>query len=183
MTGLPVGKVPPELLRTLAYAHLGARRADVLVHAALGEDCAAIAFGDEVAVLTTDPITGVGHDLGWYAVFVATNDLAAAGAEPVALMLTLLLKEGNPAGEMAQVMRDAGEAAASLGVEIVGGHPITDLTQQPLGIGVLHLKEHQTLDDDRETDNRDEQEQPHVPAALLHETQKSRKHGFLRLLH
>jgi len=119
---LPVGKVPPALLRTLAYTHLGARRADVLVHAALGEDCAAIAFGDEAAVLTTDPITGAGHDLGWYAVFVATNDLAAAGAEPVALTLTLLLSEHDPAGDMARVMRDAGAAAASLGVEIVGGH-------------------------------------------------------------
>jgi len=94
----------------------------VLVHAAIGEDCAAIAFGDEVVVLTTDPITGAGRDLGWYAVFVATNDLAAAGAEPVALMLTLLLREDDAAGELARVMRDAGAAAASLGVEIAGGH-------------------------------------------------------------
>jgi hydrogenase expression/formation protein HypE len=122
VTRLPVGKVPPELLRTLAYAHLGARRPDVLVHAAVGEDCAAIAFGDEAAVLTTDPITGAGHHAGWYAVFVATNDLAAAGAEPVALMLTLLLSEDDPAGDMARVMHDASGAAASIGVEIVGGH-------------------------------------------------------------
>lgn len=122
MTRLPVGKVPPELLRTLAYAHLGARRPDVLVHAAVGEDCAAIAFGDEAAVLTTDPITGAGHHAGWYAVFVATNDLAAAGAEPVALMLTLLLSEDDPGGDMARVMHDAGAAASSIGVEIVGGH-------------------------------------------------------------
>lgn len=122
MTRLPVGKVPPDLLRTLAYAHLGVRRPDVLVRAAVGEDCAALAFGDEAAVLTTDPITGAGQHAGWYAVFVATNDLAAAGAEPVALMLTLLLCEDDPAGDMARVMRDAGEAAAALGVEIVGGH-------------------------------------------------------------
>src|SRR5437879_13171698 len=82
---LPIGKVPPDLLQALVYPNLGAHRPDVLVHAQLGEDCATIEFGDEVAVLTTDPITGAGEDLGWYAVVVATNDLAAAGADPVAL--------------------------------------------------------------------------------------------------
>ncbi len=119
---LPVGKVPPEVLAALVYPHLGARRDDVLVHAQLGEDCAVIDFGAEVAVLTTDPITGTRRDLGWYAVHVATNDLAACGAEPVALTLTVLLAPGHPEADLARVMRDASEAAASLGVEIAGGH-------------------------------------------------------------
>jgi hydrogenase expression/formation protein HypE len=119
---LPTGKVPPDLLASLVYPHLGARRGDVLVHAQLGEDCAVIAFGDEAAVLTTDPITGAQRDLGWYAVYVATNDLAACGAEPVALTLTLLLAPGRPAEDLARVMRDASEAAREIGVEIVGGH-------------------------------------------------------------
>ncbi len=122
MTELPVGKVPPEVLRRLVYTHLGVQRPDVLVRAGIGEDCASVEFGDEVAVLTTDPITGAGADLGWYAVFVATNDLAAAGAEPVAVMLTVLLPPGRPLGELERVMQEAGRAAASLGIEIVGGH-------------------------------------------------------------
>jgi hydrogenase expression/formation protein HypE len=119
---LPIGKVPPELLGTLVYTHLGARRPDVLVHAQFGEDCAVIEFGDEVAVLTTDPITGAGPDLGWYAVFIATNDLAAAGAEPIALLVTLLLAPAHAAADLPRVMRDASAAATQLGVEIVGGH-------------------------------------------------------------
>jgi hydrogenase expression/formation protein HypE len=124
---IPVGKVPPDLLASLVYAHLGARRDDVLVHAQFGEDCAAVAFGDEVAVLTTDPITGTQRDLGWYAVHVATNDLAACGAEPVALVLTLLLAPDRPADDLARVMRDASDAARAVGVEIAGGH--TEVTQ------------------------------------------------------
>ncbi|HYM68858.1 MAG TPA: AIR synthase family protein [bacterium] len=122
MTQLPVGKVPPDLLRRFVYTHLGTRRPDVFVRAGIGEDCASITFGDEVAVLTTDPITGAGQDLGWYAVCVATNDLAAAGAEPVALMLTVLLRPGQSVEDLARVMREAGRAAESLGIEIVGGH-------------------------------------------------------------
>jgi hydrogenase expression/formation protein HypE len=124
---LPVGKVPPYLLTALVYGRLGVRRADVLVHAQIGEDCTVIDFGEHVAVLTTDPITGAGRDLGWYAVFVATNDLAATGAEPVALLLTVLLAPGRPAEDLAQVMRDASEAARSVYVEIAGGHSeVTD---------------------------------------------------------
>lgn len=119
---LPVGKVPPDLLTALVYRHLGARRSDVLVHAQLGEDCAAIEFGEEVAVLTTDPITGAGPDLGWYAVFVATNDLAATGADPVAIVVTLLLAPDHAREDLSHVMHDASAAAAQLGVEIAGGH-------------------------------------------------------------
>ncbi len=92
------------------------------MHAQIGEDCAVIDFGEEVAVLTTDPITGARRDLGWYAVFVATNDLAATGAEPVALTLTLLLATGHPSVDLDRVMRDAAAAAAAVGVEIAGGH-------------------------------------------------------------
>ncbi len=122
LSGLSIGKVPPDLLDALVYPHLGVRRRDILVHAQFGEDCAVIDFGEEVAVLTTDPITGAQHDLGWYAVYVATNDLAACGAEPVALTLTILLAAGRPREDLARVMRDASDAAASLGVEIAGGH-------------------------------------------------------------
>ena len=38
------------------------------------------------------------------------------------------------------------------------------------------LEEDEALDDDGEADDRDQQEQPHIPAALLHEIHKSRKH-------
>lgn len=116
------GKVPPQLLETLVYSHLGTRRPDVLVRPRVGEDCAVIDFGEWAAVITCDPITGATNRLGWYAVHVACNDLAATGAEPVALLLTLLLSEGTTKSELEEIMRDADTAAAGLGVEIVGGH-------------------------------------------------------------
>ncbi len=126
---MQAGKVPSELLQRLVYPYLG-RRADVLVHAHLGEDCAVIDFGAWVAVLTTDPITGTRGHLGRYAVHVSCNDLATSGAEPVALLLTLLLQEGTTPDDLQRIMREAGETAAQLGVEIAGGH--TEVTP---GIG------------------------------------------------
>lgn len=119
---IPVGKVPPDVLNELVYRHLGVRRADVLVHSAFGEDCAVVDFGGDLAAVTTDPITGAGQDLGWYALLIGTNDLAAAGAEPMAVVLTILLAPDRAADDLARIMRDAGTAAASLGVEIAGGH-------------------------------------------------------------
>jgi hydrogenase expression/formation protein HypE len=119
---IPAGKIPPALLDELVYRHLGARRPDVLVHASFGEDCAVVDFGGGLAAVTTDPITGAGEDLGWYALLIGTNDLAAAGAEPVAAVLTLLLAPARAADDLARIMADAGAAAASLGVEIAGGH-------------------------------------------------------------
>jgi len=118
---MKAGKVPADLLQRLVYPHLG-RRPDVLLHAHLGEDCAAVDFGEWTAVLTTDPVTGAARHLGRYAVHVACNDLATTGAEPVALLLTLLLREGSSPADLEVVMREAGAAAAELGVEIAGGH-------------------------------------------------------------
>lgn len=119
------GKVPPELLQRLVYPHLN-RRGDVLVHARLGEDCAALDFGEWTCVVTTDPITAARYHLGRLAAYVSCNDLATTGAEPVGMLLTLLLKEGTPPEELDAIMRDAERAAADLGVEIVGGH--TEIT-------------------------------------------------------
>lgn len=115
------GKVSSAVLARAVYPYLG-RRADVLVHAHLGEDCAIVEFGDQVAVLTTDPITGASAHLGRYAVHVVCNDLATSGAEPVALLVTLLLRAGTAEEELERIMREVGDAARSLRVEIAGGH-------------------------------------------------------------
>ncbi len=115
------GKVAPELLQRLVYPYLG-RRPDVLVHASWGQDCAVLDFGEWVCVVTTDPITGAVRHLGRLAVHVACNDLAATGAEPVGLLLDILLREGSTEEDLRQLMEEAGRTAAEVGVEIVGGH-------------------------------------------------------------
>jgi hydrogenase maturation factor len=115
------GKVSPEILRDLVFPFL-IRRADVLVHAGVGQDAAVLDFGPWAVVLTCDPITGARQHLGRLAVHITCNDLATTGAEPVALLLTLLLDTGGPQAALEAIMHEAGEAAAALGVEIVGGH-------------------------------------------------------------
>lgn len=115
------GKVTPAALRERIFPYLG-RRSDVLVHATVGQDCAVLDFGPTVCVVTCDPITGAGEHLGLLAVHIACNDLATTGAEPVGLLLTLLLAEQTAEADLDRIMREAGEAAQRVGVEIVGGH-------------------------------------------------------------
>jgi hydrogenase expression/formation protein HypE len=119
---LKTGKLDPATLRRLVLEQLGVRRDDVVVHAKLGEDAAAVAFGDEVCVLSSDPITGAGAAAGWYAVHVSCNDIAAMGARPVGVLATLIFPTTAEESDVAQVMADIHRAALELGIEVLGGH-------------------------------------------------------------
>ncbi|MBI3975407.1 MAG: AIR synthase [Armatimonadetes bacterium] len=133
------GKISPALLRRLVFPHLPLRP-DVLIPAGIGQDSAVLDFGPRVCVVTCDPITGAVHHLGRLAVHIACNDLAATGAEPVALVLTLLLPLQTREEDIEAIMGEVGRTASAVGVAIAGGHTeITGRVTQPVvvvaGIG------------------------------------------------
>ncbi|MGE5580074.1 MAG: AIR synthase family protein [Bacillota bacterium] len=123
---LPAGKVPPEMLKSLVFKKTGAIRKEVLLAPSIGEDTSVLALGGELLVVTTDPITGAGDKAGWLAVKVALNDLGAAGAEPIAVMITLLLPEGSTVGTLTGLMDDIHSACTEEDVAVAGGH--TEIT-------------------------------------------------------
>lgn len=124
---MQVGKLKNDVLETLVLGKIKTIRDDVILGPGVGEDCAAVSFGDYACVLTTDPITGSGSNLGKLAVHVCVNDIASSGSEPVALMLTLLCPVGTEKEEIQAILEEANATANALGVEIVGGHTeITD---------------------------------------------------------
>lgn len=116
------GKLTPAELASYVFPRCGVRRSDVLIHAAPGQDAAVVGFGDEVAVLSTDPITGAGQHAGWLAVQIASNDVAAMGGRPMGVLLTLLLAPATAAADARDLMDDADRAARELDIEILGGH-------------------------------------------------------------
>ncbi|KLU40703.1 MAG: hypothetical protein AA931_03930 [Peptococcaceae bacterium 1109] len=123
-----VGKLPPELLQKLVLSKISVERDDVLVHAGLGEDSAIIDFGDEVCIISSDPITGAVAGIGELAVHVSCNDVAACGGNPVGIQVVLLLPEHIEEEQIGEIMTDIQHAAAGLGVEIIGGH--TEITSK-----------------------------------------------------
>ncbi len=124
---LQTGKLPSALLKSAVLARTGARRREVLVRAGVGLDSAALDFGGDLVILSTDPITGAAGDAGYWAVHVCCNDVAVYGADPVALLLTVLMPEGTTAGALSELAEGSHRAALELGIEIAGGH--TEITR------------------------------------------------------
>ena len=138
---MEIGKVPEAVLKRAVFRQIHTRREEVLVGAGVGEDCAALQLGpDEVFVLSTDPITGTDKNTGELAVQITANDLASAGAEPVALLLTVLLPVTADEPMIRRLMREVDEACEKLHIRVVGGHTeVTAVVNQPVisvtGIG------------------------------------------------
>jgi hydrogenase expression/formation protein HypE len=76
--------------------------------------------------MTTDsfvvkPIRFPGGSIGELAVNGTVNDLAMAGARPLALTLSLVLEEGLPADDLRAEVEAIAAAASAAGVEIIAG--------------------------------------------------------------
>ena len=120
---MKTGKIPESVLKRSVLRQLHNRRDEVLLGAGVGEDCAALTLeADEVFVMSTDPITGTGKEMGSLAVITTANDLASSGAEPVGVMLTILLPEESEEALLKEIMRDAETTCEKFHMQILGGH-------------------------------------------------------------
>lgn len=124
---MEVGKLKASDLRELIFNNIEGRRNEILTDPKIGGDCAVIDFGENVAHISSDPITGTSEELGKLAVNINCNDIATAGVEPVGIMLTLLAPAGTKREELDKVMKDAQAECRKLGVSIIGGH--TEITR------------------------------------------------------
>ena len=134
---LPVGKLKHDFLKELLPTH--DRNTSVVVGPQLGEDAAVVEFGDNYLVATSDPITFATEDIGWYVVCVNSNDIAAMGAVPKWLLVTLLLPEDATTSTMVRdIMAQITEACAAFNIALCGGHTeITPAVTRPVVIGQM----------------------------------------------
>lgn len=131
---MKTGKLPESVLIRSVLKQVKHRREEVLAGPGVGQDCAALAVGeDEAFVLSSDPITGTVQDVGSHGIYVTANDLAASGAEPVGVLLTILLPPKTEEAELRVMMQDAERVCKELNMEILGGHTeVTSVVCQPL---------------------------------------------------
>ncbi len=131
---MKIGKLPEQVLLRSVLRQVGHRREEVLMGPGVGQDCAVLGLGpDEVFVMSTDPITGTVKDIGSHSIHITANDLAASGAEPVGVMLTILLPEKTEEPQLRAMMQDVERTCRALDIEVLGGHTeITDVVVQPL---------------------------------------------------
>ena len=122
-----IGKLDNDKLNSLILSKFTHIRSEVLCSPQIGVDCAAVDMGGRIAVLSTDPITAAGKHIGALTVHVSCNDAAAAGAEPVGLLTTLLVPPTATEDDIAAVADELSAAAKTANVEIIGGHTeVTD---------------------------------------------------------
>ena len=144
---MKIGKLPEPVLIRSVLKEVQHRRPEVLVGPAVGQDCAVLepAEGD-VLVFSSDPITGTIKDIGSHSVHITANDLAASGAEPLGIMVTILLTPETEESQLKEMMRGLESACEQLNIEVMGGHTeITDVVKQPLisitGVGRIRKEE------------------------------------------
>ncbi|QCH14250.1 hydrogenase expression/formation protein HypE [Synechococcus sp. CB0101] len=127
------GRLSQQLIHDVLLPAFGP--ADGVLH-----DAALLPSPGQTLAFTTDsyvvrPLFFPGGDIGRMAVIGSVNDLAMAGARPVALSLGLILEEGLPMGTLKRVVDSIREAAEQCGVAVLTGD--TKVVERGKGDGVF----------------------------------------------
>jgi len=127
------GSLSQQLIRELIVPAFGP--ADGVLHDAALLPCPGgrLAFTTDSYVVR--PLIFPGGDIGRLAVIGSVNDLAMAGAEPLALSLGLILEEGLPIASLERVLASIRREASACGVAVVTGD--TKVVERGKGDGIF----------------------------------------------
>lgn len=128
------GKISENILKRSVLKNIKTHGKEVISGAGIGKDCAILAYREGMeTVLSTTPVTAPADEIGRYAVPMALNNVAAAGAEPVGVMLAVLLPENTEEAELAQLMKETQRICEALQADILGGHTeVTPVVSEPV---------------------------------------------------
>lgn len=128
---LEIGKLSNEELERYVFQNIRYKRKEVLVKSSVGMDTSVLDFNSDLLVLSCDPITGATKGIGTLAVNISCNDVACECAEPVGILMSVLLPPNTTLEELQQLIREANEECDKLGLDIIGGHTeVTDAVNQ-----------------------------------------------------
>jgi thiamine-monophosphate kinase len=97
--------------------------------ASMEDDCAAIDFGDEYLLVTTDMITKHAHipekatpwQVGWHIIAINLSDIAAMGGEPLGLVVALGLPDSHDIKYLEGIVEGMNSCASNFNTSILGG--------------------------------------------------------------
>ena len=119
---MKLGKISDSILKRTVLKQIKFKRNEVINGAGVGEDCAIFSCeADELMVsCMQEGAVATVKDMERLVIKCA-NNLATAGAEPVALMVTYLLPERATEEKLKQLMESASLTAKNLNMQIAGG--------------------------------------------------------------
>ena len=128
------GKISEKVLKRSVLRQIMTEREEVLNGAGIGEDCAIFSFSDryitscmqEAVIRLKDDMEAVKYDAEpritmTHLLKRCTNNLAAAGSQPVAVMITLFLPETLEEPDLKAFVVEAEETCKELSISIAGG--------------------------------------------------------------
>ena len=119
---MKIGKLTNEQLSSLVLSRLPSLSSSTLIGADIGADCAWIDLGDQLMVISSDPVTAGGMQSGTLTVHVSCNDIAACGVKPSGILIDIIAPPSCDPGDISRIVDDASREARKIGVDIVGGH-------------------------------------------------------------
>lgn len=135
MASLKTGKIDPALLGNLLERYTFSGKG-VAIGAGIGEDAAAIEIGGAYLLAKTDPITHVTDRIGYYAVHINANDIAAMGGTPKWFLATVLMPRGSTFDDLDEIFSQISAASKALDISYCGGHTeITTSVRNPVVVG------------------------------------------------
>ena len=136
------GKISENILKRSILRQIKNSRKEVIKGAGVGEDCAFLSLEDPlsgkesenaVMAVSTQTVTLPVENAAFLAVMAAANNLAAAGAIPVAATLAFTFPEGIQESRLKELMHQAESCAVELNMQIVGGHTeVSNIVDQPV---------------------------------------------------
>ena len=119
---MQIGKLTNQQLDELIFSKLNHKREETNSIPSIGQDCAVVDLKDQLMVITTDPITGAERNIGKLCVNICCNDVAAAGGEPIAMLLTILIPPKAEIEEVQSIIDDVLKTCDKNNIDLIGGH-------------------------------------------------------------
>ena len=123
------GKISESVLKRSVLRLIENSRKEVMKGAGIGVDCAFLSWGDpgsteegRVLASATETVSLPVRNPAYLAIMAAANNLAASGAQAIAVSLSITLPADAEETDLRELMNQAGECCKKLGIQITGGH-------------------------------------------------------------
>lgn len=118
---MKTGKLSETILKRSVLGQIKQHRKEVLKGAGIGEDCAFLAL-QKITAVSTETVSLPVKNAAYLAVMAAANNVAAGGAYPVSVMLSVTLPAEAEESQLAALMEEAARCCGELEIQIAGGH-------------------------------------------------------------
>ncbi|MBN1682358.1 hydrogenase expression/formation protein HypE [Candidatus Bathyarchaeota archaeon] len=143
------GSAMDEIIEELFIKGFSKRKVNHGVGLDAMDDGASIQLGDYEIILTTDghtvdPIFFPGGDLGRLAISGAINDTSVMGAEPIAILDSIIVEEGYPISNLKKIISSMDTTAQEVDAAIISGDfkvmpkgSLDNIVISTTGVGIL----------------------------------------------